>query len=480
MGQEFYTDSDDLRFERVFFAIERRHQDLPAGLTENLEPLAILLIRRAQTKGPYELLGRDVPPSDSWKKYESERVMQVAAENLRVMQNQKQPTAPTYPVPAATDPQTPPVLNMARGPLPINHLIDPRLLYASPGQFTAPELSGSLTLTELQYYYHRNKDIEASIALKLAPLHNQQQRYEAQNSVHGSQVMQQGYQQDRISPVRQEHHVPDPASPQPYTSSYVRYLGQQRSAIPNQLPSQAPVSTPQMYDPAQPTQRLFQQSCYLQPPGHQSQNIQHRPVPVAPRFLPPQPVPLSTYYDITHHGLKALTKPAGISKSIPKAPNISGLPDFSDPAQRAISMAAFKKLSREEKIAKFLELERAEKVLNPNATTRVQKFFIKAAAEQAAAAKATAGGKQRTKQSKVIAKKMNMSPDIQAITVPTPGYQIHPGAYMTAPGAGGFASHPRYSNITSSFPSPQFHGSLMAPTPASKRDEKRDEIAKDV
>ncbi|KAI4636313.1 hypothetical protein J4E83_001267 [Alternaria metachromatica] len=81
-------DGDDLFFERVFFAIERRHQSLPAelnGLTDNLQPLARFLIRRAQLKGPYELLHRNAQPSEAWKKYESVRLMQIAPENARGM-----------------------------------------------------------------------------------------------------------------------------------------------------------------------------------------------------------------------------------------------------------------------------------------------------------------------------------------------------------------------------------------------------------
>jgi hypothetical protein len=141
-------------------------------------------------------------------------------------------------------------------------------------------------------------------------------------------------------------------------------------------------------------------------------------------------------------------------------------------------MAAFKKLPREGKVAKLLELERAEKALNPNAITQLQKLLIEAAAEQAAAAKATAAGEDRMKQSRKNAENMTEPPDQQTITVPAPGYQARQGAYMTTPGVGGFAPHPGYSNITSSFPSPQFHGSLVAPTPAPKREEKRGEGAK--
>lgn len=72
----------------MFFAIERRHQGLPAelnGLTDNLQPLARFLIRRAQLKGPYELLHRNAQPSEAWKKYESVRLMQISAENSRGM-----------------------------------------------------------------------------------------------------------------------------------------------------------------------------------------------------------------------------------------------------------------------------------------------------------------------------------------------------------------------------------------------------------
>lgn len=81
-------DGDDFLFERIFFAVERRHRGLPAelnGLTDNLQPLARFLIRRAQLKGPYDLLHRHAQPSEAWKKYESVRLMQIAVENTRGM-----------------------------------------------------------------------------------------------------------------------------------------------------------------------------------------------------------------------------------------------------------------------------------------------------------------------------------------------------------------------------------------------------------
>ncbi|RYN90925.1 hypothetical protein AA0119_g10943 [Alternaria tenuissima] len=475
-----YTDGDDLVFERVFFAIERRHQDLPTELndfTENLDCLALFLIRRAQEKGPYRLLGRDIPPSDAWKKYESERIAQVAAKNVKV---------PTYSVPTDTGPPAPPAPNMARVPLLTHNCIDPRLLYAYPGQFTSPELSGTLTLTDLQYYLHRNEEIEASVAMELAHLLNHQQRHGMQRSVSDSQTIPQVYQQNRMSSLRQGHrngasdqprsfHVPNPVSQQPHTPSYVRHLGKQQIAIPNQHSSHALNSTPQMYKLAEPTQRLFQQTGYLQPSGYSSrpgvQNIQPRPAPVTSRPLPAQPGSFSNYHGDIHPGFPTLTKPAGISKSVTKAPTFSGLPDFSAPSCRATSMAAFRKLSREQKVAKFLEIDRAEKALNPKAITQVQKVFMKAAAERVAATKINAVGEDRMKQHKENEERIVKLPDQQTIMVPAPSHQTNWDTYMTTPGVGSFGSHPAYSNIMSSFPSPQLHGPLLAPTPTSKREE---------
>jgi hypothetical protein len=86
--QKSFTGDEDLDFERVYFAIENRHRGLPAELnelTENLEPLARFLIQRAQLKGPYELMRRDAQPSETWKKYESIRLTQLAAANAGSM-----------------------------------------------------------------------------------------------------------------------------------------------------------------------------------------------------------------------------------------------------------------------------------------------------------------------------------------------------------------------------------------------------------
>jgi hypothetical protein len=155
------------------------------------------------------------------------------------MQNHNQPIVPTYSVPTDTSPPAPPAPNMARVPLLTHNCIDPRLLYAYPGQFTSPELSGTLTLTDLQYYHRRNQEIEASVAMELAQLLNLQQRHGMQRSFPDSQTIPQVYQQNRISSLRQGHrngasdqprsfHVPNPVSQQPHTPSYVRHLGKQQ------------------------------------------------------------------------------------------------------------------------------------------------------------------------------------------------------------------------------------------------------------
>lgn len=71
------SDSDDLIFERIFMAIMHRHHDLASDLelvVDNLEPLAKYLIRRAQVKGPFELLGRVDIGSAAWVEHERYRL----------------------------------------------------------------------------------------------------------------------------------------------------------------------------------------------------------------------------------------------------------------------------------------------------------------------------------------------------------------------------------------------------------------------
>jgi hypothetical protein len=71
------SDGDDLMFERIFMAVMHRHKNLGPDLTlvvDNLEPCAKYLIRRAQLKGPYELLDRTDVGSSVWVEYERHRL----------------------------------------------------------------------------------------------------------------------------------------------------------------------------------------------------------------------------------------------------------------------------------------------------------------------------------------------------------------------------------------------------------------------
>ncbi|KAI4623604.1 hypothetical protein J4E80_003415 [Alternaria sp. BMP 0032] len=458
-------DGDDLFFERVFFAIERRHQGLPAelnGLTDNLQPLARFLIRRAQLKGPYELLHRNAQPSEAWKKYESVRLMQIAPEN-------------------------------ARARPPTNHDIDPRLLYANPGDFTEPGLSGTLTVPELQHYQRRNQEIEAFWARRHDQLPNQQQRFGLQHPSPGSQGSLQGRQHEMMSPIWQRQsndtvngpglpYAPRPALQQHPTPDYVQQTGQQRSVVPSQLPTPAPTPTAQMYAPAQSIQQYSPQLGSYQPTGYSSlaqpQYLQPREAPTAPelkikqhsfptapRSQPTQSGNTANRRRNTQPGLPTLARPAGISKSVPQPHASTATPDWTDTAQLAASMPAFKSLPKAEKVAKILEINRAIKAKNPTALTAMDQFLLD---HGVAKEDVTAVG--------VVGPDGNIvkPPGQQAITVPAPGYPTHPGVHATPSGMPAFAHHPGYSNITSSFPQPSYNPPTKS-APASKRGRKKKE-----
>lgn len=77
------SDDDDMMFERIFMAIMHRHKNLAPDLTlvvDNLEPCAKYLIRRAQLKGPFELLARTDVGSDAWMEREWQRLSKLVVE----------------------------------------------------------------------------------------------------------------------------------------------------------------------------------------------------------------------------------------------------------------------------------------------------------------------------------------------------------------------------------------------------------------
>jgi hypothetical protein len=70
-------------------------------LTENLENLARFLVRRAQVKGPYELLGRMNVGSGAWREYEKRRLEKLkdAAEKEKYENGTFLPTCRGHPAP---------------------------------------------------------------------------------------------------------------------------------------------------------------------------------------------------------------------------------------------------------------------------------------------------------------------------------------------------------------------------------------------
>lgn len=77
------SDGDDLVFERIFMAIMHRYKNLEPDLemvVDNIAPLARYLIRRAQLKGPYELLERTDIGSGAWVLYERRRLERIMLE----------------------------------------------------------------------------------------------------------------------------------------------------------------------------------------------------------------------------------------------------------------------------------------------------------------------------------------------------------------------------------------------------------------
>ncbi|KAI4636314.1 hypothetical protein J4E83_001268 [Alternaria metachromatica] len=367
---------------------------------------------------------------------------------------------------------------------PTNHDIDPRLLYANPGDFTEPGLSGTLTIPELQHYQRRNQEIEAFWARRQGQLPDQQQGFGLQHPSPGSQGPLQGRQHEMMSfndtvngPGLPQ--APRPALQQYFTPYHVQQVGQQRSVVPSQLPTPAPTPTAQMYTPAQSIQQYSPQLGSYQPAGYPSLvqaqclqpgqaptlKIKQHKFPVAPRSQPVQSGSTSHRRPTTQSGLPTLTRPSGIAKSVPQTPATTATPDWTDTAQLAASMPAFKSLPKAEKVAKILEINRAIKAKNPTSLTAMDQFLFDhgVAKEDVTAVGVVGPGGNIVK-----------PPGQQAITVPAPGYPTHPGVHATPPGMPAFAHHPGYSNITSSFPQPSYNPPTKS-APASKRGRKKKE-----
>lgn len=404
-------------------------------------------------------------------------------------------SVPNYSLPSVDNQPGTSTFTMTTRP-PTDHDIDPRLLYAKPGDFTEPGLSGTLTIPELQHHRRRNQEIEAFWAGRQGQLLNQQPGLGLQHPSPSSQGSLQGHQHDTMSPIWQRQfndtvngpglpYAPHPTLQQHSTPNYVQQVGQQQSVVPSLLPLPTPTPTAQMYTPAQSIQQYSPLLGSYQPTGHPSlaptQCLQPRQAPaaptlkmkqhnfpVAPRSQPAQSGSTSTRRSNAQSGLRTLTRPAGISKSVPHPPTTAATPDWTDPAQLAASMPAFKSLPKEEKVAKILEINRAMKAKNPTTLTSMEQFLLdQNVAKEDVTTVRLAG----------TCANMVRPPGQQAITVPAPGYPTHPGVHTTPPGIAAFAHHPGYSNITSSFPQPSYKPPTK-PAPVGKRGKKKKEKKK--
>ncbi|KAF2822330.1 hypothetical protein CC86DRAFT_300720 [Ophiobolus disseminans] len=327
---DYPTDGDDLLFERICQAIEFRHKNLAADLsivTENLEPLAKFLIRRAQLKGTFELLGRMNIASGAWRDYEEMRLerLRQAAEDEELANLTLPPTPP---------PKT----------APTEEQIDPRLIYAQSGHFVSPELSGALTVADNHYYRRQNQMLSDYRQNNAAVSSLEQPLQEAARPTSRSlqHVSTGGYSYGQAATY------PSPSN-QPQAPSYVQSLGQSQGTFAPQVRNGSVG--------AHNTTFVYQQFSPQQLP------LQHLPILAKPNHgLTEQPyrnnAPATTNSAMmTHAGVPA-------SAAIPTA-DISHLRgnDWAQMAEQRVR--DFGMLSQQEKAQKLIRLNQAPPAQSP-------------------------------------------------------------------------------------------------------------------
>ncbi|KAF1936830.1 hypothetical protein EJ02DRAFT_438276 [Clathrospora elynae] len=470
---DYPTDAEDLLFERIFIAIEHRHNGIPAdliGLTNNLEPLAKFLIRRAQLKGSFELLDRDCHPGEAWKNHESGSVGELQRQGgISAQQDEAQLIAPNQ-------------SNTTISPSKIGTieaLIDPRLLFAQQGQYTTPGLSGSMTVAEDQYYRQQNQELKQYQARGPAhePWREQPQLPASYNAsgrasaFHSNTGYPQQVQQHHTSAMPVQKILPayDGAGrssqyhqlaqqQQQQAPAYIQHLG--RRQLPAHIPplrkQHMPAPTAHMYIPIQP------QPQFSHPPPPQVYQPSNQTQPQQPAnysALQPKSINLPSQNTRSSNScLPILTNPAGITEA--GATTGNGAQRHAEPLPRE----AFLKLSREEKCRRILELADLNRL---RAAEEAKAQHNRAPRQQPLVSPATLAFNAVTRKGMVTPPN---SPQLmgqgmgQAISVPAPGHQtqqVSVYATMSLPaqgGGGGFMNHPGYSNIMSAFPAPQFHG----------------------
>ncbi|KAH7406624.1 hypothetical protein DE146DRAFT_647967 [Phaeosphaeria sp. MPI-PUGE-AT-0046c] len=206
------SDGNDLILERICHAVDFQYKDIAPDLsivTKDLESMARWLIRYAQVKGPYELLGRMNIGSGAWQEYEVKRLkmLKLAAKKERDVRLFLTPSPP---------PKT----------APSEDQIDPRLVLATSGQYVSPDLNRTLTILEDQYLRTQVRRAREYREMHPPALSCLQQ---VQRAAGGNQLLpysQQNNDAEWTHPQQSQHELPSRPTHAP---SYIQHLGQRQS-----------------------------------------------------------------------------------------------------------------------------------------------------------------------------------------------------------------------------------------------------------
>jgi hypothetical protein len=338
---------------------------------------------------------------------------------------------------------------------PIDHLIDPRLLYALPGQYILPNLPGTLTVAEDQH--HRRKNLEFQQFLITRPAHEpwwQHQhmltqaaatlynmaRADSQGSQGTGLPSQDALVRDSVYSQTVSGRPPSQIVFPPRSQAWAdprksgELLAQQsgvarrgmRAPTPTGLPAQPPSivylnSRQQWTGSTNSGQLLTQQDMPVQrpqqppastantyPPPQQAQHPQPfqqatRPIWLMEprRTLVPGPVP---FQPARIQPGPVLTSPTKTRKPPPTAlPTLTKPAGISKPTPHTPrtpttprmsipDQAAWNTLTKAEKIATIWQFDQQEKADDPNVITLLDKMFLQHMLEEERRAKSGKGG----------------------------------------------------------------------------------------
>jgi hypothetical protein len=332
----------------------------------------------------------------------------------------------------------------------IDNNIDPRLLYAQPGQWISPGLSGTLQPTEDQYYRRQHQDFEERCARARAnKAWRQQFHTAAYSSSHpGHQVTHlhnesgwdsqhhEGAGHCRPSQMQQQqilsyaqHHI----QPQTHPAHITKYHG-----------------LPHLNTSVQHTRSIPGLTAQADQPFHQP--VQHSHIQPKHALAPLQAKRNANFNTLTNTPkaascLPTLTKPAGITKSVD-----STTPNWNDSENQHIDYLAFCKLKKEQKVQILFEL-----MTKDDTSVAPAKSFPSPATSGTSLHPPTTNTSQSARKGMVTPPSSPAQPPPQVVSVVAPSYQPSPYANQ------GFANHPNFSNIVSKFTVPQYHGLPIVP-----------------